>query len=135
MNDQNIGRRRRRTFDPAFKAEVVAACQHPGVSVAAVALSHGLNANLLRRWVTEHERYGHHPLTEEDRQEGSAALSVPTPQAAPPFISVPFSPPSPPVSNDESIRLELKRGASTVSVSWPVSAAAQCADFLREWLR
>ena len=35
------GRRRRRTFDPAFKAELVAACQHPDVSAAAIALDHG----------------------------------------------------------------------------------------------
>ena len=134
MSDQNIGRRRRRTFDPTFKAEVVAACQHPGVSVAAVALNHGLNANLLRRWVTEHERYGHHTLNEEDRPDRSAALRVATPQAATPFISVPFSSPSPAVS-DEAIHLELKRGTTTVDISWPVSAAAQCAELLREWLR
>ena len=31
--------------------QVVAACLQPGVSMAAVALANGLNANLLRRWV------------------------------------------------------------------------------------
>ena len=34
----------------------MAACQQPGVSIAAVALARGLNANLLRRWVVEAER-------------------------------------------------------------------------------
>lgn len=134
MNDQsNSGRRRRRTFDPAFKAEVIAACQHPGVSVAAVALSHGLNANLLRRWVTENERYGHHALSDDDQREQCATtLTVPTPQTATPFIPVSLSPTP---TSHEAIRLELKRGTTTVNVSWPVSGAAQCAELLREWLR
>ena len=41
----------RRRHAVAFKAQVVAACLEPGVSVAAVALANGLNANRLRRWV------------------------------------------------------------------------------------
>lgn len=35
----------------------------------------------------------------------------------------------------EPIRLELRRGASTVSLQWPASAAAECGAWLREWLR
>lgn len=42
---------RRRRHSPEFKALVVNACSQPGISVAAVALHHRLNANLLRRWV------------------------------------------------------------------------------------
>jgi transposase len=33
------------------------------------------------------------------------------------------------------IRLELKRGALGVSVTWPISAATECAAWLREVLR
>ncbi|WP_408320336.1 transposase [Paraburkholderia sp. RL17-347-BIC-D] len=47
--DAPSGRRKRRRYTNEFKAEVVAACQGPGVSVAAIALMHKLNANLLRR--------------------------------------------------------------------------------------
>jgi transposase len=43
--------RHRRTYPDDFKTQVVAACLQPGVSMAAVALANGLNANLLRRWV------------------------------------------------------------------------------------
>jgi transposase len=50
------GRRRRRRHSALFKAEAVGACQQPGVSVAAVALARGLNANLLRKWVMQAER-------------------------------------------------------------------------------
>lgn len=38
-------------------------------------------------------------------------------------------------STTEPIRLELRRGASTVSLQWPASAAAECGAWLREWLR
>ena len=39
-------------YDRAAKRELVRRCQLPGVSVAAMALAHGLNANLLRKWIT-----------------------------------------------------------------------------------
>lgn len=51
-------RGRRRSYSEEFKAEAVAACLQPGMSMAAVALSRGLNANLLRRWVVEAEQTG-----------------------------------------------------------------------------
>nr|WP_282598189.1 transposase [Acidovorax sp. JG5] len=34
-----------------FKANAVASCMQPGISMAAVAMANGINANLLRRWV------------------------------------------------------------------------------------
>ena len=40
--------RKRRRRGEAFRAQAVAATRQPGVSVAAVALANGLNANLLR---------------------------------------------------------------------------------------
>ena len=50
------GRRRRRRHSELFKAEAIGACQQEGVSIAAVALARGLNANLLRSWVRKAER-------------------------------------------------------------------------------
>jgi transposase-like protein len=114
---------------------MVAQCLQGGVSLASLAVEHGMNPNVLHRWVTEHERYGHHILSDDDRQEQvSAALMVPTPEPATPFLPVPLRPNQSPVGN-ETIRLELKRGATTVCVSWPASAAVQCAELMREWLR
>ncbi|SAL06289.1 transposase IS3/IS911 family protein [Caballeronia calidae] len=43
---------RRRRFDPQVKRELVHACLRPGVSVARIALEHGLNAKLLRGWIS-----------------------------------------------------------------------------------
>ena len=54
----STGRRRRRRHSALFKAEAVGACQQPGVSIAAVALARGLNANMLRDWVRKAERSG-----------------------------------------------------------------------------
>lgn len=42
-------------YDPQAKTEVVRACLKPGVSVAGVALQCGVNANLLRRWIEQHQ--------------------------------------------------------------------------------
>ncbi len=38
-------------YDKAAKRELVRRCMEPGVSLAGLALAHGLNANLLRKWV------------------------------------------------------------------------------------
>jgi transposase len=45
----------RRWYTKAFKAQVVAACRAPGTSVARVSLEHGLNANLVRKWLRRAE--------------------------------------------------------------------------------
>ena len=39
-------------YDKQAKRELIRRCQQPGVSVAALALAHGVNANLLRKWIT-----------------------------------------------------------------------------------
>jgi len=38
-------------YNKTAKRELVRRCLEPGVSLAATALAHGLNANLLRKWV------------------------------------------------------------------------------------
>jgi transposase len=43
----------RRTYSRQFKREVVAQCLTPGTSVSAVALSHGINANVIRKWLPQ----------------------------------------------------------------------------------
>ncbi len=51
--DVVIPRRVRRSHSEAFKQSVISACREPGVSVAGVALTNGLNANQVRRWMRE----------------------------------------------------------------------------------
>lgn len=42
----------KRIYAEEFKAELVRQCLVPGTSVAATGLAHGINANLLRRWIS-----------------------------------------------------------------------------------
>ena len=51
-----VNRTGRRTYIAEYKSTVVRECSSPGVSVAGVALAHGINANLLRRWIVRQRR-------------------------------------------------------------------------------
>ena len=42
------------TYSKTAKQALVELCKHPGVSVAGLALAHGINANLLRRWINQY---------------------------------------------------------------------------------
>ena len=46
--------RTRRTYALQFKRDVVAQCLVPGASVSAIALSHRINANVIRKWLPRH---------------------------------------------------------------------------------
>jgi transposase len=115
------GRRRRRLHSDEFKADAVAAAAQPGMSMAAVAMARGINANLLRRWVREAEVIPVKALPN----------SVPAPAPAA-FVAVQMSAPAPPVGD---IRVELRRGSTTITVAWPMAALAECASWMRELLR
>lgn len=55
--ESSVARRRvKRRHSPEFKARVVDACQVRGASVAGVALAHGVNANLVRKWIINRRR-------------------------------------------------------------------------------
>ena len=47
----HVLRNGRRRFDAASKERLVSACLRPGSSISGLALAHGVNANLLRKWV------------------------------------------------------------------------------------
>lgn len=51
-----VNRTGRRTYTPDYKLAVVRECTEPGVSVAAIAMARGINANLVRRWIVRHQR-------------------------------------------------------------------------------
>jgi transposase len=46
----------RRVYSPSHKRAIVEQCLRPGVSVAGIALAHGINANLVRKWIVKHRR-------------------------------------------------------------------------------
>ncbi len=117
--------RRRGRYSDEFKARLIEACRQPGVSTAAVALANGINANLLRRWITEVE--GSESIDREQLVPSVAAV-----RAEDPFVRL--DAPTPPSAAD-SFRIELRRGKVSVTIDWPVSHAAQCATLLGAVLR
>jgi transposase len=128
--DFRDGRARRRKHTDEFKAAVIAECTRPGVSMAAVALHHRLNANLLRRWVAAAEASPRRNATRVPALERSAAS---TRGAASTSAFVPVSLESV-VTAEAGVDIELRRGAVVVKVRWPMSAAAECGVWLRELL-
>ena len=55
---QEPARSVRRTYSPQLKREVVAQCLAPGASVSAVAMSHRINANVVRKWLPRYREHG-----------------------------------------------------------------------------
>lgn len=108
----------RRKHSAELRAQVVQACRQGGASVAAIALRSGLNANLVHRWLREDGR-------SLDTGAGSPGAEFMPLQLSSPAVAG--------VSTD--IRVELRHGTSTITVSWPLQGARDCAAWLREWLR
>ena len=119
-------RQRRREHSAEFKAKVVATCGKPGVSIAAVALENGLNANLLRRWVV---------AAEQQAKPSEAVMASPAPLAIENRAFIPLQVESSAINTAQEIKIELRRGATIVKVGWPLAAAADCAAWLGELLR
>ena len=118
----------RREYSEDFKAEVLAQTREAGASVSGVALSHGLHPNMVQRW------------RREERQRQAAPAQQNIDQAFVPLRLAPVCNPSPEVAEAqvpvvETIHMELTRSGATLTVRWPVSAAGQCAQMLRDLLR
>ena len=117
----------RRRHSAQLKTLVLEQCAEPGASVAKVAMSHGLNANMVHGWL------------KLAPGRDSAALASPSPAALPVSAAasalqfVPLSMPQPPSPAD--IQIELRRGATAMKMTWPIAAAAECAAWMRELLR
>lgn len=104
-------------YDPQAKRELIEAGLQPGVSVAKLALAHAINANLLRTWMTKHQRQ---LLT-----GGSVRPSTATPA---PFIPVvPVSAHRSPITAPE-LAARLPNG---VRLEWSALPAEQLAHVLR----
>lgn len=125
----------RRVHGAEFKAQVLADCQRPGASVAAVALAHGLNVNLVRKWLV-------------GRGLKRAGLAVPSQAVTTPamqFVPVALAEarvigpaaggdatPQRPTAAESLIHIELRRGGAQLTVCWPSSQAQACAAWLSE---
>ncbi|WP_233372267.1 transposase [Pelomonas cellulosilytica] len=128
-----------------FKAKVLAQCAQPGASIAAVAMTNGLNANLVRKWLAGRglKREG---LTQSGAGRPAMSLGAAAPASLPAMRFVPVEladtsrgddagvvPGPAPTTEAAHIEVELRRGAASLAVRWPASQASGCAGWLREW--
>ncbi|WP_248797880.1 IS66-like element accessory protein TnpA [Pseudomonas sp. MWU13-2105] len=105
----------RRTYSKSFKAQIVQEYSQPGSSIAQIALSHGINANLVHKWIRLHN---------------PSALGTP-----PAFVPVKMSPAAPATTHPGTIRVEVPHPRGTMVVSWSLESAATATAFLRDLLR
>ncbi|HEY5582434.1 MAG TPA: transposase [Rhodoferax sp.] len=122
--------RRNRKHSPEFKAQVIAACLQPGVSIAAVALANQLNANFLRSWVKAHrdqQRVGTEVSHGIERRSDSTSGPV--------TALVPIALQATEVQPASDIQIEIRRQHTVFQITWPTSEATACAQWLREILR
>ena len=82
--------------------------------MAGVAMSHGINANVVHKW-----------------RRLARAGTVASADTA--FIPIALPAPSPTAGH--GIRVELRRGATSLTIIWPAASAADCAVWMRELLR
>lgn len=111
-------RSKRRFYSTELKTQVMQECCQPGASIASVALSHGINANIVHRWLREGaqsalvvQSQAFVPVT----LDKSAPVPTPTPQAEP------------------YIWVEVHRANTAILVKWPLRGGAACAAWLRAY--
>ena len=115
----------RRRHSAELRAQVLSQCDAPGASVAAVAQAHGLNANLVHKWRRQSRSAPRLPSADIDHKSTGAVGTFVALQL--PAVRAPAAP--------ADIRIEVRRGATTVNIAWPTDAAGDCTAWLREWLR
>jgi transposase len=130
----------RRRHSDELKAKVLAACDEPGASISGVALAHGLNTNLVRKW-----RSGRGVKRAGRAISPSAAITAPAaPGATAEFVAIEM--PAPPRAaaraaaeaniaapiGEPLIQIELRRGPLHLNVRWPTAAAEDCRAWLSE---
>ncbi|MFF7066074.1 transposase [Pseudomonas sp. NPDC008258] len=101
--------RQRTSYPKPFKAQVVQECLQPGATVSSVAISHGINANVIRKRLPH---YRDHTATP------SLPAFVPL-NAAPKRLA------------ESSVTIELRMAGQLITVKWPASDPEGCAQFIR----
>jgi len=108
---------RRRSYPADFKAELVRLTQNSGISVAGIALQHGINPVTVHRWIRE------------ARQTPGSNIAAFVP------VQLTCDTATRTDANDTAIHIELQRNGTTIRMQWPVAGATQCAAWVREVLK
>jgi transposase len=116
----------RRVHSAEFKTQVLSECRQPGASVAAVAIAHGLNPNIVHKWLS-----GQGLKRMAVSAPKPAALGVPTLQ----FVPVELAQPAQRSVNEQAtppdIRVEFHRDNLQVTLRCAASAGPSYAALLR----
>jgi transposase-like protein len=107
-------------YDPQVKQELVRRSLQPGVSVAKLAMQHGVNANLLRKWITQRQSRNaiaaQQVACEAAPQNPSAFLAVQVrsnpPQGATAVASKPRAASSNPAAQPMHLQVQLPNGVA-----------------------
>ena len=102
-------KRHRRRHSPTFKAEVLAACDEPGASIAAVAQRYQVNANLVHKW------------RKAARDRGGSL--TPSPE----FVSIPLTHPATDSGTDTQVIFLLGQ----LTIHWPLSHIKESVPWLK----
>lgn len=101
-----------------------------------VAMAHGINANLLRRWVVESTGQALRPVVDATSGAVTAELApspiVRRPDAIP--TQAAFVPVKVQGTARSDLHIEIERGDVHVKVTWPLDAGHASAAWLRELL-
>ena len=123
---------KRREYSKQMKALVLQQCSQEGASVAGVALSHGLNPNMVHRWIREERQ---HNLGDAGQVTSPQFIPLQLPAAAVIEAEPPQACPPGTAQTGAAIHIEVRRGSPAVSIHWPMDSASSCAAWLRDWLR
>ncbi|RON14798.1 IS66-like element accessory protein TnpA [Pseudomonas frederiksbergensis] len=102
--------RQRNTYPKPFKAQIVQECLQPGASVASVALRHGINANVVRKWLPP--------------KRDNAVANLPA------FVPLQLAP-TDQANPETSVSIEIPYEQGALTVTWPATDPAGCARFVR----
>ena len=92
--------RQRTSYPKAFKTQIVQECLQPGISIASVAVRHGINVNLVRKWIPAYR---------------DILVS-----ALPAFVPMKLESQTQP-NQQMSVGIEVPFGQQTLTVKWPSS--------------
>jgi transposase len=127
-----VGRDGRRRYEATSKEYLVAASLEPGVSVSRLALEHGVNANLLRKWIKKHIATRSLPPSSPSAfipvQLGGTAERAPSRRSRVATVDLPAT--CDEVRGSESKRAAALCSPAKVSASLPngVKVALECGD-------
>jgi transposase len=125
MNELSVNQPdgKRRRHSPQFKQKVVEACLTKQGSIPKIALHHGLNANMVHRWIRQAQ--------EKKLPASNGFVALPMPATA----QLRAAPRDANRADVEGINVEIPFRNQSIRISWPVSQTDRCLALLRELLQ